>query len=368
MEDEILEVPENVGEGVLVDDEGHPVRLGDDVPGPPLAGHDSSLSKVPARPHLDILVLHIPDADIARLDRPLIDEVEIVCLVALVHEVIALCEALRSHHVDKLVHFRSSQFLEEINLAEQLDLFLGALLRLGLQNVPERLLIDAEEDGSLEGLDRRGARAIVQQRKFPEGTARLGPSDFLAIDFERARATLQDVKVISLIALLDDDRMRFDGGLLESLDQRRRLFRFHVLEDEVPLEGLFNEFLFFIRVLKFGRPEGGHIQHLERGGEDVPDVVRGTTLAALDLLRPDLLDARARFGRVLAITAARSGGGNRMIALVLAQTNAHNTYRSMKLTKMGRWEQCDQDTQRVACCLFEYSRERSDKKPSYDRE
>lgn len=67
---DVFEVTENGGEGVLVNDEGQPVRLGDQICRAFLARHDRALAGVPARSDHRVLVLDIPRADVGNLDLP----------------------------------------------------------------------------------------------------------------------------------------------------------------------------------------------------------------------------------------------------------------------------------------------------------
>mmetsp|Transcript_5499 Transcript_5499/g.16282 ORF Transcript_5499/g.16282 Transcript_5499/m.16282 type:complete len:446 (+) Transcript_5499:1139-2476(+) len=261
-------------ERILVDGQYHALRLGDAICGSRFVGDQRTFTEVVTRRFQHgVFVIPRSDGDVGNADGPLLQDVEHhIIRIALLHQHLAFLEESRDHRVDQFLDVGWIQGLEEADVLEQPHFVLLALQRLGLQDIPERLLVDAVQAGGDLGNGAGGTRAGVQQRQFAEAVSGLRRAHRLLVDLEPHLAFLDDVEVIPVIALLDDRRVHLDVDQLEGVDHGLELLLGQIREDEVVVERGLEEGLFGLVLWKIGSLEGLHVH--ERRHEDVLQVMR----------------------------------------------------------------------------------------------
>ena len=103
-------------------------------------------------------------------------------------------------------------------------MILALLLR--HENLSEGGSLERPQHARLSALDGGGARRVVEQRQLAEGVARPVRLDCLARDLlkeDRVGAALRDVKVVALLALVDEDLAGGGTQLEHRADDRLKL-------------------------------------------------------------------------------------------------------------------------------------------------
>mmetsp|Transcript_5144 Transcript_5144/g.17494 ORF Transcript_5144/g.17494 Transcript_5144/m.17494 type:complete len:264 (-) Transcript_5144:194-985(-) len=182
------------------------------------------------------------------LDLAGLDDEEVVALLALRDDLVALGERHRLERVRDLLERRRVQALHEGHLLQKGEAPLGrALLRADHEAV-ERLDVDGPEHAGRRRADRRRALRAVQQRQLPEGVARGVLADLLRPHEDLRRAREEHVERVALVALLDDDVARRPLVLLHAVDDLQDVRRRQGAKHVVVLEGVDQQRLLLLRL------------------------------------------------------------------------------------------------------------------------